>query len=163
MTSKVSFGCVLALVAGVGQAEIVAFEAYLDGLQEVGPNASPGTGYATGTLDTVTFEVNLSGTFQDLIGTTTVSHIHGLAPVGVNAGVILGLTIDGGVTDGSFTGAGTLTAAQAQGLLDGLTYINVHTTTFAGGEIRGQIFVVPAPAGAALLGLGGLVLARRRR
>ncbi len=163
MTNKTGFVCVLLIAAGSAPAAIVNFTADLDGLQENPSVVTTGFGFATITLDTDTFEVNVSGTFSGLIGTTTVSHVHGLAPVGTNAGVIFGLTIDTGVSSGSFTGTGTLSAAQAQGMLDGLTYINVHTTQFGGGEIRGQIIQVPAPATAGLLGLGGLVAARRRR
>jgi MYXO-CTERM domain-containing protein len=39
-------------------------------------------------------------------------------------------------------------------------YVNLHNAAFPGGAIRGQI---PAPAGAAVLGVGALVAGRRRR
>jgi hypothetical protein len=68
----------------------------------------------------------------------SMAHIHGLAPKGMNAGVIVALQTTGG-TSGEFSGVGTLTDEQAQGMLDGLTYINVHTFQHPGGEIRGQV------------------------
>ena len=37
------------------------------------------------------------------------------------------------------SGTQTLTLEQFGYLLDGLTYINVHTTINPGGEIRGQV------------------------
>jgi hypothetical protein len=40
---------------------------------------------------------------------------------------------------GTITGGGTLTAVQVQGMLDGLTYVNLHTDLIPGGEIRGQV------------------------
>ena len=42
-------------------------------------------------------------------------------------------------TAGSLVGAVTLTPAQLGSLVDQLTYANVHTTNFPGGELRGQI------------------------
>jgi hypothetical protein len=43
--------------------------------------------------------------------------------------------------------------------------MNVHTSVFPGGEIRGQLLLIPEPSTAALLGLGAgaTALALRRR
>ena len=40
---------------------------------------------------------------------------------------------------GIFSGTVELTAEQLAALVDGLTYINIHTEANGGGEIRGQI------------------------
>jgi hypothetical protein len=55
-------------------------------------------------------------------------------------------------------GNGTTLAAQLDNILNNRSYINFHTTQFTGGEIRGNILVVPEPSSYALLAAGGLVL-----
>ena len=80
------------------------------------------------------------------------SHIH-LAPSGVNGPIVAWLYV--GPIPGRFDGVlarGTITAANLVGPLAehplgdliaameaGNTYVNVHTTQYPGGEIRGQI------------------------
>jgi hypothetical protein len=59
-----------------------------------------------------------------------------------------------------------ITPAQVAYLEAGYLYLNVHTSVFPGGEIRGQLLMVPEPGTAALLGLGlstATLLARRKR
>jgi len=141
------------------------FEALLDGLQETPPNASPGLGDALLTLDDVTGNVTLTGSYSGLLSSVTAAHIHGLAPPGTPAGIILPLTTTFGTT-GTLSGAGIFTPAQITGLESGLMYVNVHSNLFSGGEIRGQLGLIPEPATMVLLGLGGfgvLAFAWRRR
>lgn len=62
-------------------------------------------------------------------------------------------------------GVNPLTDAMASELLAGRIYINLHTSTFPGGEILGQMLLVPEPGtvAALLTGLTGLIAIRRRR
>jgi hypothetical protein len=68
-----------------------------------------------------------------------------------------------GVAGPPVVGNAVLSDAQESDLLAGLWYLNLHTTTHAGGEIRGQVTVVPAtvpamgPIGFAVL--AGLLMA----
>lgn len=158
--------CAATLVSPAG-ASILSWSATMDSLQEVPTNASPGTGFVTGTLDDVSGLVTLtSGIFSGLLGATTAAHIHGLAPVGSNAGVLIGLSPSLGVTSGTITGGGTLTGGNIAGMVNGLTYVNLHTQAFPGGEIRGQIIMTPVPEPVTLV-LAGAALAaaasRRRK
>jgi hypothetical protein len=112
--------------------------------------------------------------FTDLTSAATAGHIHGPTTSGgtasftQDAGVLITLdTLPGwnsSRTNGGLTGTVTLTATQATDLLAGKYYINVHTSTNGGGEIRGNLVVVPEPtaAGLAVAGLGASALRRRR-
>ncbi len=125
---------VLTAAPTVGQ---VFFEAPIDGLQQVPPNASPGTGLGCLTLHTdgrLTYNIVYSG----LLFAEVAAHFHGPAPAGVNAGVQIGLP----ATPFSKTGTvGPLTGAQQADLLNNLWYINIHTLNLLGGELRGQIIL----------------------
>ena len=44
-----------------------------------------------------------------------------------------------GADKGSFEGSATLTDTQAEDLMAGKWYVNIHTATQKAGEIRGQL------------------------
>ena len=49
-------------------------------------------------------------------------------------------------------------------LIAGDTYLNLHTQAYPGGEIRGQLVLIPEPTSLGLVALGaGVLLMRRRR
>jgi hypothetical protein len=79
------------------------------------------------------------GTFSGLTGPATAAHIHGPAPAGKNAGVLVWLSEKGKPFTSPFKGSITLSDAQANDLTDGMCYVNIHTAANPGGEIRGQL------------------------
>ena len=91
-------------------------------------------------------------------------HFHGSAAPGTNAGVQVNIGAISGTSSPS-AGSTTITPTQATGLLDDLWYVNIHTSTFPGGEIHGQVqtALIPEPSSAALLGMATLGFMRRRR
>jgi hypothetical protein len=155
----------LVLVASPASAVIINFAATISGAQEVPPTPSPATGSAMVTLDTDTnlLSWNITFTAESLLGTTTASHFHGPAPAGMNAPVIVNINLTPGFGSPQI-GMATISEEHEAFFLAGLTYINIHTTAFPGGEIRGQVLQVPEPSGLLLMSAGlGLVLGARRR
>jgi len=119
-------------------AEVVNLKAEMTGKGEVPPNQSKGKGELTATYDTSTKKLNYKGTYSDLTGPATAAHFHGPATPGKNAGVQIPIFAPAAAKS-PFAGSATLTDAQAEQLLSGQWYVNVHTAANKGGEIRGQV------------------------
>jgi hypothetical protein len=131
---------VVIATVGVASAAIINFTATLSGSQEVPPNASTATGSGTFVMDTVANTLSYNITFSGLMAPQTAGHIHGFAPPGMSAGVIHGFAALGSPTIGVWNFA----EAQEANIIAGLTYANIHSQMWPGGEIRGQIEQVVA-------------------
>jgi hypothetical protein len=113
----VSLVALAALGASPAHAATFIFAGNLSGSQEVPPVSSPGIGTALAILDDVTNQLSVQVTFANLIGTTTMAHIHCCAPIGANAGVATpvpnfpGFPL--GVTAGSYSTILDLTQASS--------------------------------------------------
>jgi hypothetical protein len=122
-------------------ANTTTFKATLMGSTEVPSNASGATGSATLTLNNDTKMFTLTGSYNGM--TPTISHIHGPAMIGVNAVPVFDLTVTptSGYDYGtiSYTGSAVLTTTQIADLMGNLYYVNIHSSTYAAGEIRGQL------------------------
>jgi hypothetical protein len=146
------------------------YYATLTGPAEVPPNVSPGTGKALVTIDLAASTMRVQASFSGLLAGVTASHIH--APTTVagagTAGVATTLpTFPGfpaGVTAGTYdqtfnmllassynpaymnANGGTPTSAFAAlttAIAAGKSYLNIHSTMFPGGEIRGFLLACP--------------------
>ena len=138
-------------------ATIIPLSVSMDGAKA--GTGSLATGSATLTLDTDTNALTWDITWADLGSAATAMHFHGPALPNQSTGVV----VDLGVAGPPVVGNATITEAQESDLLAGLWYLNLHTTGFPGGEIRGQVEVVPEPTTLALLagGLGLLAVTRK--
>lgn len=116
------------------------FVATLTGAQEVPPNSSTATGTATVLLSPDEKTARVAVRFSGLSSAQTDAHIHGPAPAGVSGAVVFPLPL-GQINDFEIE----LTSTQAQQLKDGLLYVNIHSSNFTAGEIRGQ-FLTQASA-----------------
>jgi aldose sugar dehydrogenase len=109
------------------------FTANLTGAQETPPNNSTATGTATLLLSPDEQTALVALNFGGLSSAETAAHIHGPAAPGAAGSVLFPLP-NGNFTDFLIT----LSPAEVQNLKDGLLYINVHSSNFLNGEIRGQ-------------------------
>jgi len=120
-----------------------------------------GTGTFTATLDTATNVFTYTGSFSGLTSNVNNGHIHGpFTPGGtattgsviLNFNTLPGATFVGfgAANNGSISGTATLNASTQISttvngdslkklLLAGKTYVNIHTVTNPGGEIRAQL------------------------
>lgn len=163
----------------LAHATIIQYTASLSGPNEAQPNASPGTGFATITIDDVLNTMRVEATFSDLIGTTIAAHIHcctaspltgttGVAtttptfagfPLGVTSGSYghtLDMTLASSYNPSFITAHGGTAAGAEAFLFTGMSldqaYFNIHTTFVPGGEIRGFLTrtIAPVPEPATL-------------
>jgi len=185
---------ILAMCAS-GASQAAIYTTQLTGSNEAPPNASPGTGSATVNFDLTAHILNIDMSFSGLTAGTTASHIHcctappAAAPVATQVPTFIDFPL--GVTSGTYShsfntldlaswnptfvtasggSAAGAEAALAAGLAAGTSYLNIHTTAFPAGEIRGFLAAagtgqVPEPPALALLAIaaGAFYAARRKR
>lgn len=152
------------LCAGIVSAQ-TTYQAILTGAGVSPPNASPGTGTLTLVLDAAGTQITVQESWSGLLTPALDSDIHGPGGAGTNAVVIFSFhgvrrQTGGLIPSQSFA----ITPAQVAWLNAGYLYVDIHTSTYPNGEIRGQITLVPEPGSVALLSLGvGALVWRFRR
>jgi len=124
-----------ALALGYAGAATQAYKGTLSGTSEVPPTTSKGAGTASVNLDTATKQITYNVTYTGLTEPAAAAHIHCGAAAGANAGVAVPFQN----AASPITGTATLTDAQMADLEAGKCYVNIHTPTNKGGEIRAQL------------------------
>jgi len=125
---------------GPADAAPQTFIALMNSPQEVPPNDSNGQGLAFFTYDRSTRLLCYAINYNNLEEDEIAAHIHGPAEPGVNASVIFPISPDPSPLGSPKQGCvGPLSSAQGRDLANGLLYVNVHTTEYPNGEIRGQL------------------------
>ena len=192
--SGVQLALAVAALSFTAPAPVLSAQSWYANLSPEVPGAT-GSGFATFLVSGVANNLlTISTSWSGLSSTTTVAHIHcctavpnaGTIGVAVTPGTLPGFPV--GVTFGSYTttvnldllatytsgfvtnfGGGTIAGAKAALLAsfdNGRSYLNIHSTTFPGGEIRGFVTTVPEPASVMFLAAGlaclAVPLARRR-
>lgn len=168
LTRRGSIGC-LALLATFAMAPAARAQGVLDaaltGFEEVPAISTQGKGKFEGTLSANENQIEWQLSWNNkLEGSVTQAHIHFAQP-GVNGAIVVFLctnlgngpagtqacpaspaSIQGTILKADVTGIGDLQGISAGQLRElvraikaGTAYVNVHTSSFSSGEIRGQI------------------------
>jgi hypothetical protein len=165
------------------------FTANASGALEVPPNASPGASLIKVDVGSQSMSVDMG--FNNLISPSSAAHIHccttaaftGTAsiavpfdnfPTGVTSGTYAktfslsdAATYDPGFLKSNGGTAESATTALLNAIAANEAYVNIHSTEFPNGEIRGWLVAapIPEPGEWAMLGLGvgGLLWMGRRR
>ncbi|MBS1810570.1 MAG: DUF1800 family protein [Acidobacteria bacterium] len=135
---------------------------YLAMLRPEGSVTSPASGASVLRLSADEKSASVTFNYSNLTTPTTSGHIHGPADPGQSGGILFDLDTAPKQADGSFvwtfTQVGATTAAQiVQALKAGRLYINIHSSRYPSGEIRGHYGIIngtqtftPPPAPPAL-------------
>jgi hypothetical protein len=156
----------LVSVCAIARGELLVTTAALSGPAEFPSNNSPGTGFSIVTYDSAAHALRVQVTFSGLTANVTASHIHapvvapaltaGVAtqtpffqgfPVGATSGTYdhtFDLTQASSFNASFVTAHGGVAGAESSltgALANGTSYLNIHTTAFPSGEIRGFLQV----------------------
>jgi len=166
-----SFGALLiAFAASPANAATTTFIATLSSAGESNAT-STATGNATVTFNDVAGTVGVNVSWAGLLGSAPFGHIHcctAVAGTG-NVGVLQGFNALNNLPTSSYIDIFAPAPATFSALLAGTTagkaYVNIHSSTYSGGEIRGFLAPIPEPETYALMlaGLGAVAWAARRR
>lgn len=115
----------------------IKFGCDLSADEQSAPTESPGKGRADFVLERDTMKFSWVITYSGLPSKVTGVRIHGPQLIGTNAGVLIDVGADGVASP--IRGSTVIDNGLLQFLLSGRMYVNVVTTKYKDGELRGQI------------------------
>ena len=170
--SSVSVAALALCAAAPASAITYTFAANLNGPNEPSPSTAFGT--AVVAFDDVAFTVAVTELFAGLTGPLTGNHIHCCTATAGTGTSSVALNFTGlpstatGFYSNTFTMSSGAFATLLAGTQAGKAYVNLHTATYPGGEIRGFLTStspIPEPGAFGMLlgGLGVIAWVMRRR
>lgn len=138
-----------AMIFSITAAAQQQFSVYLNGRQEVPANNSTergSRGECMITLNATETQITVECNYQDLTSNVVGAHIHDNGPVGVNGPVRFNFSFTGGRNGAIGPLTFDTTPAQVADMRLNKWYVNIHTSNFPNGEIRGQIKRANVPA-----------------
>jgi len=177
----------LVTLVGLLNGATITLSGSLSPANENPPVASTATGSATVTLDTIAHTLMIDLNFSGLTSNTMAAHIHCCVQPPGNTGVATTVPAFPGfplaVTSGTYRGTLNLLDAGSynpafitanggvpnadvlfeNGFQNFQTYLNIHTVSFPGGEVRAFLTPEPGTSVMAAIGGGALLLIRRLR
>lgn len=115
----------------------IHFYAEMNADEESAVTESPGTARADFVLERSTLELSWKLTYSNTNSAATGVHIHGPQTPGGEAGVIVDLAPEG--MTNPVEGSTILTEGTMIYMVQDRLYVNLHTTTYPAGELRGHI------------------------
>ncbi len=115
----------------------IRFRALLSADEQTVTTESPGVGCALFVLDRPTLRISWTVTYQDLTSAAVAANVHGPQGVGSNAGVLWNLAPEG--MKSPLSGSIVLNDGQLEYLLTDRVYVNILSSRYPEGELRGQI------------------------
>lgn len=115
----------------------------MTGAQETPAVTTTGSGNIVAEYNKLTKTLSYKITFTGLSDSAVAAHIHGLGETGVQAPIVQTFSNFPRRKEGSYSG--TLYAdgvkIKEEDILASRYYINIHSKTYSGGEIRGQLIL----------------------
>jgi len=115
----------------------IIYTAVLSDEDQSTPTYSPGKGYAELRLERATLKLSWRITYQGLTSAPIAAGLYGPENVGANAGQVVDLGTRG--LKSPIVGSTIISDGVLGYLTTGRVYVNIHTTRYRNGELRGQL------------------------
>ena len=143
MRNKFFFAALAVLLTGLpvvptaAAADDILYSAIISDDDQSTPTYSPGKGYAEFRLERATLKLSWKITYQGLTSPPISAGLYGPENVGANAGQVIDLGTRG--LKSPIVGSTVISDGVLGYLTTGRVYINIHTTRYRDGELRGQL------------------------